>query len=266
MNVAVKELSKREVQKVAKKAEYEGRIYPSKRFGDMVITEYCSRSEVTIKFINTGNIRKARLSDIKRGEVRDNEFKPVNKVGIMDIPNTLIRGVKHPRVYHIWNNMLQRCYNENLRSKHTTYSDCEVSDDFKYYSKFKEWAEKQVGYTKEGWALDKDILVKGNKVYSAETCCFVPQEINSLIISANAARGELPVGVYYEKDTCKLKVRVSIDGKLKHIGRYTCKLEAFNAYKQAKENHIKKVAEKWREQIDPRVYDALMAWEINIDD
>ena len=266
MNVAVKELSKREVQKVAKKAEYEGRIYPSKRFGDMVITEYFSRSEVTIKFINTGNIRKARLSDIKRGEVRDNEFKPVNKVGIMDIPNTLIRGVKHPRVYHIWNNMLQRCYNENLRSKHTTYSDCEVSDDFKYYSKFKEWAEKQVGYTKEGWALDKDILVKGNKVYSAETCCFVPQEINSLIISANAARGELPVGVYYEKDTCKLKVRVSIDGKLKHIGRYTCKLEAFNAYKQAKENHIKKVAEKWREQIDPRVYDALMAWEINIDD
>ena len=116
------------------------------------------------------------------------------------------------------------------------------------------------------FALDKDILVKGNKVYSAETCCFVPQEINSLIISANAARGELTVGVYYEKDTCKLKVRVSIDGKLKHIGRYTCKLEAFYAYKQAKENHIKEVADKYKDVIDPRVYEALYAWTITIDD
>ena len=265
MNVAVTELSKSEINHIKKKAEYEGRIYPSKRFGDMVIIEYLSRSEVTIKFINTGNIRKARLSDIKRGEVRDNEFKPVNKVGIMDVPNVVTHKYS-TKSYKVWNRMLQRCYNENLRHLHQTYADCVMSDDFKYYSKFKEWFENQIGSNQDSWHLDKDILVKGNKVYSAETCCFVPHEINSLIISANAARGELPVGVYYEKDTGKLKVRVSIDGKTKHIGRYTCKLEAFNAYKQAKENHIKKVADKYKDVIDPRVYEALYTWTISIDD
>ena len=268
MNVAVKECVVEQLSKRAlpAKEKYEGRVFKTNNYGDVVVLEYISGRDITIRFINTGNIRKVGAAELNKGEVRDNELKPVYKVGVMDIPNTLVRGVKHPRVYHVWNNMLQRCYNENLRSKHTTYSDCEVSDDFKYYSKFKEWAEKQVGYTKEGWALDKDILVKGNKVYSAETCCFVPQEINSLIISANAARGELPVGVYYENDTGKLKVRVSIDGKLKHIGRYTCKLEAFYAYKQAKENHIKEVADKYKDVIDPRVYKALYEWTINIDD
>ena len=268
MNVAVKEL---EVEKPISKAtlkakeKYEGKVFKTNNYGDVVVLEYTNSRGITVKFINTGNVRKVGASELKKGKIRDNELKPIYKVGIMDIPNTIKRGTK-PKSYNTWDSMLQRCYNENLRHLHQTYADCVVSDDFKYYSKFKEWCEKQIGFEQEGWALDKDILVKGNKIYSADNCCFVPQEINCLIISANAARGGLPVGVYYEKDTGKLKVRVSIDGKMKHIGRYTCKLEAFNAYKQAKENHIKKVAEKWREQIDPRVYDALMAWEINIDD
>lgn len=44
------------------------------------------------------------------------------------------------------------------------------------------------------WHLDKDILVAGNKIYSPETCLFVPNRINSLLIRG-VKTGPLPLGV-----------------------------------------------------------------------
>ena len=124
----------------------------------------------------------------------------------------------------------------------------------------------QIGFDQEGFQLDKDILVKGNKVYSEDTCCFVPAEINYLIIKANRIRGKYPIGIYEDKQAGKFKVRISVGGKQKHIGRYYCEKEAFYAYKQAKEAYIKEVAEKWKDKIDPKVYDALMQYDVEITD
>ena len=270
MNVAVKEyVAEQPISKATLKAKekYEGKVFKTNNYGNVVVLEYISSRDITIRFINTSNVRKVFLPQLKSGKIRDNELKPVYKVGVMDIPNAV--GTRdHPKSYRAWNNMLQRCYNENMRSKHTTYSDCEVSDDFKYYSKFKEWAEKQVGYDQNGWCLDKDILVKGNKTYSAETCCFIPQEINCLITGANAIRGVYPIGVYHDTSKCKKRfsARVSKNGKHKRFGNYETPEEAFEVYKREKEKYIKEVANKWKDQIDVRAYEALMSWKINIDD
>ena len=59
---------------------------------------------------------------------------------------------------------------------------------------------------------------------------------------------------------------MSAYSKLKYLGRYNTPEQAFLAYKIAKESYIKEVAEKWRDQIDPRVYNTLMNYEVNIDD
>ena len=272
MNVAVKEcvaeqLSKSEINHIKKKSEYEGKVFKTNNYGNVVVLQYTNTRDVTVKFINTGNTRKVGISELKKGEVRDNELKPVYKVGIMDIPNAMKRGPK-PKSYNTWNNMLQRCYNEHMRSKLPTYSDCEVSDDFKYYSKFKEWAEKQVGYDQENWGLDKDILVKGNKIYSAENCAFVPNEINTLILSGKSYRGDLPVGVILDRSpkTPRYRARLSKEGKYYCYGSYPTPEEAYYAYKEAKEAYIKEVADKYKDVIDSRVYKALYEWTINIDD
>ena len=58
----------------------------------------------------------------------------------------------------------------------------------------------------------------------------------------------------------------NIKGKPEHLGCFKTEIEAFNAYKQAKEAFVKELANKWKSQIDPRAYNALMNYEVNIDD
>lgn len=248
-----------------KKAEYEGKIYPSNKYGDVEIIEYINSSKVKIRFMNTNYIKEENLGSVRLGYIRDDSVPTTCGVGFIDVEGASI-GKEMTSWYATWNAMITRCYNENLRYKHLSYKDCTVSENFKYLSKFKEWYHKQIGSDQKGWHLDKDILIKGNKVYSEETCCFVPPEINALVNKADRIRGKYPIGIYEDKQAGKFKVRISMNGKQKHIGRYYCEKEAFNAYKQAKEAYLKEVANKWEDQIDPRVYDTLMCYEVEIDD
>ena len=76
-----------------------------------------------------------------------------------------------------------RCYEKSGRSG-ASYLDCTVSSKFRRLSDFSRWCENQIGFKDvddkgRKYQLDKDILSKGNKIYSPETSCFVPQEINS---------------------------------------------------------------------------------------
>ena len=152
-----------------------------------------------------------------------------------------------------------------------SYVNCEVSDNFKQFSYFKEWCNKQIGFNSEDdkgnhFALDKDILVKGNKLYSEETCCFIPQEINAFFISRKAQRGIYPVGVSYHATSGKFAAQISLYGIYHTLGLFETETEAFLAYKQSKEGYLKELAEKWKDQVDSRVYEALMNWEVSIDD
>ena len=249
-----------------KKAEYEGRVFKTKNYGDVVVLEYNNHIDVTIKFLNTGNIRKTRTAEIKKGEIRDNEAFPVYKVGVMDIPKELRSGQPTPREYSIWKGVRQRCYNDNIRHLNTSYQEVEMSENFKRYSYFKEWCNKQIGFDQDGWHLDKDILSKDNKVYSEDTCCFVPPEINSLITNNKSVRGRFPQGVTYNRNKTRYRANIQRGEKLESLGTYDTPEEAFYAYKPVKEAYVKSLAEKWKDKIDHRVYEALMKWEINIDD
>ena len=251
-------------QLAAKKLEYEGKVYPTNRCGDVVVVEYIASNRVLIRFLNTNNERFVGISELKKGEVRDND----TYFGFMDIPNELRRGIPHPREYIIWNGIRQRCYNENARHLNPTYKDVTMSDNFLIYSYFKDWCNKQIGFDQEGWELDKDILNKGNKIYSEDTCCFVPREINTLILKADRIRGKYPIGVYHDTSKCqkRFSARVSKNGKHKRFGSYLTPEEAFYVYKREKELHIKEIANKWKDHIDPRVYEALMNWTIEITD
>ena len=167
----------------------------------------------------------------------------------------------------LWQSMLQRCYSDTFKKRYPTYEGCEASENFKSYEHFYEWCHKQIGFGNKGWHLDKDLLIKGNKVYSENVCIFIPKEINTLLDKREASRGEHLIGVCLCEKSKAFVAQVNKNkGKQERLGLFKTEIEAFNAYKKAKESFIKEQAEKWKSQIDQRAYEALMKYEVSIDD
>lgn len=160
-----------------------------------------------------------------------------------------------------WLSMLTRCYGKGNKS----YNDSYVHDDWLNFQNFAKWCEENYNpETMSEWQLDKDILVKGNKIYSPDTCCFVPQEINNLLIKATSTRGDLPIGVYRHRSS--FRPAISRENKQRNLGSFKSVDEAFQVYKKAKENHIKEVADKWKGKINDKVYQAMYNYKVEITD
>lgn len=184
-------------------------------------------------------------------------------IGINDYDGLVKINNKNIQSYNTWRLILLRCYSEKEQIKCPTYRDCSVCDEWKYFSNFKRWFDEN--YI-EGYAIDKDILIKGNKVYSPETCCFVPARINSLFIKMKNNRGGLPIGVIYSKNKIRYRCCFTYKGKSTCFGYFDTPESAFYTYKQTKELYIKEIANEWKDKIAPKVYEALMKYEVEITD
>ncbi len=174
----------------------------------------------------------------------------------------------HERCYNTWNHMIIRCYSDTYQAKRPSYIGCKVCNEWLNYQNFAEWYYMNYyEIENELMHLDKDILYKGNKLYSPETCVFVPQCINSLFIKSDAARGELPIGVKLDKRNGRYQARCN-DGKRNRIGlgTYATPEEAFYAYKEYKESVIKKVADFYHDEIPINLYEAMYNYEVDIND
>ena len=199
-------------------------------------------------------------------------MKPsVCSVGILGTKYpTRVNGVR-TKEYMLWANMLRRCYSDTYQKKYPTYEGCEVSDSFKSYEYFYEWCQKQIGFGVDGngnpFQLDKDLLIKGNKVYSESTCVFLPKEINSVLTKCTASRGKHLIGVYWSKTNKAFVARVAKNkGKQEYLGSFNTEIEAFKAYKQAKEAYLKELADEYKDILDPRAYIALQKYVVDVDD
>ena len=254
-------LNRVNVKTVKSKLYYEGKVFPTRDFGDVVVLDYVNGHKVLVKFLETGYETFTSTGHIKEGAIKDKLSPTVCGVGILGDIKEKLEGTDF-FAYRAWVGMIERCYSDSNPCHRKTYAGCTVTDNFRYFPYFKDWCNNQIGFGNKGWQLDKDILVKGNKVYGEDTCCFVPPAINGLLIKSNKTRGNFALGVDYEKSVKKFRARCGN----KHLGLFNTELEAFYAYKQAKETYIKEVANKWKDQIDPRVYNALMKYEVEITD
>ena len=241
-----------------------GKTFTSSKCGDFVVIEYKDYDNVVVKFTATGSIVTTQLYHVKDGSIKDRMFPSICGVGIVGEKYPLENG-KQSKEYTVWVGMLDRCYSTTNDTR-KTYEGCEVTSSFRYFPFFKEWCHNQVGFGEKGFALDKDILVKGNKIYSEDTCCFVPQEINNLFTNKKVKNNLIKTGVLFNERTKRYSVGFSKGSKTKHLGYFGDEKEAFAAYKQAKEAYIKEVANKWKGKIDPRVYEVLMDWTISVGD
>ena len=167
--------------------------------------------------------------------------------------------------YIRWHDMMNRCYNDKFHKRQPQYQGCTVCEEWHNFSNFKVWYNENK-YGNGALDLDKDILLKGNMVYSPETVCFVPHIINTLFLSGKRNRGKYPIGVYFEKAKGKYRACLSWNEKQMKLGTYDSPEDAFNKYKQCKEEIIKNIAEQYKEKIPHKVYEAMVSWEIEITD
>ena len=245
-----------------------GKVYDTEYSGKCTVVEYIDNANVVVKFHYPECYVRCRMHHLKRGGVKNPLSPRVYGKGYLGVGKYQ---AEDKRYYKPWHRMLERAYSESWSKAHPHYEGVSVCTEWHNFQNFAAWCDTQEFFDEEDdrfrkYELDKDILVKGNKIYSPDTCSFVPKDLNVLLINSDKTRGVLPVGVSIYKKTGKFKAGVCLYGKPKHIGYYKTPEEAFQSYKTTKESYIKEVAESWKGEIDDEVYRALKYYSVDISD
>ena len=245
------------------KQERIGEIRYNKHGSKMKIHEYIDSMNVVIKFEN-GYTTKNTYNAFKKEEIKNPYDKTVFNTGYIGEGKYKVSTNRvFNNIYKLWKRMMGRCYDISYINKYPTYKDCSVCEEWHNYQNFAKWHDENY-YKIEGEEihLDKDILIKGNKIYSPDTCIFVPDRINYLFIKANKSRGKYPIGVNYNKQSKKFIATCTP----KYLGLFNTPEEAFEVYKNCKENLIRKIANEYKDKIPQKLYDVLINYQVEITD
>lgn len=238
-----------------------GKIFKTNTCGDLLILETYP-GKALVRFLSTGYERLANKPDILHGKVTDPYCKNIYGVGFLG------EGPYHPKNcrtnYNRWLAMLSRCYNPK-DSKFEYYENCFVVEDWHNFQNYMSWAVLQKGFDKTGWQIDKDLLSKSGPTYGPENCVFLPKDLNMALITQRRVGNSLGAGVYYHKNNKKYVAKAAQASKnkgTKYIGSYDTKEEAHEAYKKCKEEFVKHLADKFKEELSKTAYEELYKWTV----
>lgn len=263
-------LTKKEIEKQRKERLGEERY---NYYGTLMkIVEYNSSADITIEFQDEykTRIKNREYKEFLKGGIKNPYDKEVCDVGCIGVGKYKSRGKngEKTKAYLYWTDMLDRCYNPYSLNKRNDYIDVFVCEEWLCFQNFAKWFyENYYECNGEKMQLDKDILVKGNKIYSPQTCIFTPSRINMMFIKQKKHRGKCPIGVKYHKRDNKFEVNCSNKNKeYQYLGRFDNEMEAFACYKNFKEKVIKQVADEYKDLIPKELYEALYKYEVEIND
>lgn len=146
---------------------------------------------------------------------------------------------KHKEAYKLWYHMLTRAYDEKYHSKQPTYTDVEVCDEWLNFQNFAEWLYNVSNY-QDNWAMDKDLLSQDSKVYSPNTCVFIPKELNNFMTNIRSTNTSGKVGVHWNKQKCMYTSSICLveTTKLHYLGKFETVEEASEAYQTARAEQV----------------------------
>jgi hypothetical protein len=189
-----------------------------------------------------------------------NDYKNSDGKWVRHSPRTKI--LTCTKAGSVWRAIRDRCATGGAQQeRRPRYSGCAMSENFKNFQFFAEWCQSQIGYGLKNYHIDKDLLVDGNKLYSENTCVFVPAALNTFLCSHNASRGVYPQGVNLCRG--KFAAQIAINGKTKGLGYYPTVELAYAAYKTAKETEARRWFQRLANKefiVDPRVIERMRVW------
>lgn len=179
--------------------------------------------------------------------------KLVFGIGANDYEGVVMVNGKPIKSYYVWVLMLQRCYDSKFKDKNPAYIGCTVSEEWHKFSTFKTWFDENYRFDLEErgieLALDKDLLGVEKKIYSPETCIFIPKRINLFMTNKKGTNKSGHIGVSWYKKLNKWKAQINDfdTGKPKHLGYFTDIEEASQAYVNARVVESEKAKSYMRE-------------------
>lgn len=228
--------------------------------GSITVLHYKNKDCIYVKHNDKNeHCMWTRKDAIEKGMVKNPYYPSVEGIGYIGVGGfkPSYKG-KATEEYAAWRSMLTRCYKEGFLDKNKTYKGCSVCDEWLNFQNFAYWYTREDEYGR-GHALDKDILLKGNKIYSPETCCLIPQGLNSFFSSlANDDKESRSV---HKNATGKFVAKISKYGKQKHLGVFDTEQEARLVYSREKAIRAKELALEHRGDIRYKVFLAIMNWE-----
>ena len=244
------------------------------KFGSkMIIKEYRGCMDIDVYFPEYDwTFKHTQYNNFKNGKIKCPYEKRCFGIGYLGEGKYKVsENGKVTKEYDIYHGVLQRCYDPKLQEKYSTYKGCIVEDYWLNFQHMSEWINKNYyEVPDEVMCLDKDILYKRNKIYSRETCIFVPKKNNSLFVKSDKARGDYAIGVRLNQSgnyeaRCNNGYR-----KLVSLGTFSTEKEAFQVYKQYKEKIIKETIDSYKGIIPEPFYSrlkiAMYNYEVEIDD
>ena len=238
----------------------------------MKIISYDNARDIVVEFQDEHKAKiKTEYNNYKKGNVKNPYYPSVYGAGIIgDKYQTC--NLNQSKEYKIWSSMLQRCFDEQTKKKWAAYGNTDCCDEWLLFENFYDWLHNQDNFEQwlngERWDIDKDILIKGNKIYSPERCLLIPHNVNSLFTKSDRARGKYPIGVVKRGEKYQASCQNMLVGKRQHLGTFDSPQNAFKAYKKYKENLIKQVAKQEYEKgnITERCYKAMLDYQVDIAD
>ena len=230
----------------------------------MKIIRVRKENDIDVQFLDEYGYIKRNITHtaFKLGQVKNPYDKTIYGIGYLGV------GCHKPSLnkintqeYTAWYSMIERCYSENRKHKNPAYFDiATVCKEWHNFQCFSDWYVANKYNVSERLHIDKDILVSGNKFYSAETCLLVPQRINMLFTTHRPNKYGLPEGISL---TSAGRYGVSYQGK--SFGTYKTLEEACLIHAQKKEEVIKLVAKEYINIIPKRLYDVLCSYKVDME-
>ena len=194
--------------------------------------EYNFEIIVSIQHLTIMNIRNPyRKSVYKNGYLGVGEYSSGNKNS-------------HTPEYVVWKEVLRRCYDKDFKDKHPTYKNASVSKYWLNFQNFAKWYEDNYPKNIENvkFELDKDLLQQGveNKIYSPETCIFLPKKINSFLAKNknNNTSGHTGVSWHKRDKLWSVKINDFISNKCIYLGSFLDINQAMLAYENARNLNV----------------------------
>ena len=183
------------------KEKYEGMQFQTNNCGVLTIVEYINSKKVKVRFNDTGCEFTTCMQHIKTGKVKDRLYPWVYGVGYLGIGATTRLKKSQNYQYIRWKSMMRRCYCPLYLNNRPAYRNCTVAKEWHNFSNFYTWYNdnypidgKEYQIDGKEYDLDKDIKIKGNIVYSPDSCMFVTRKENNIAAQAKTYAMKSPSG------------------------------------------------------------------------